>query len=125
MTNTDSELAQAFLAFSRTRLLEQCWPRLKACVEPLNLEQIWWRPNPASNSVGNLILHLNGNVTQWLVASFNQERVLRDRPAEFAADAGLAAIAVSGLLCPEALHSSRPDPKEGRPGTKHNRAYLS
>ena len=33
------------------------------------------------------------------------------------------AIAVSGLLDPEALHSSRPDPKEGRPGTKHIRAY--
>jgi len=34
-------------------------------------------------------------------------------------------IAVSGWLYPEALHSSRPDPREGRPGTKHNRAYLS
>ncbi len=91
MTNPDSELAQAFLAFSRTRLLEQGWPRLKACVEPMTIEQVWWRPNPASNSVGNLILHLNGNLTQWLVASFNQERDRRNRPAEFTAEGGLAA----------------------------------
>ncbi len=67
MTTTDSELAALFLAFSRNKLFGQYWPRLKACVEPMTVEQVWWRPNEASNSVGNLLLHLNGNVTQWLV----------------------------------------------------------
>jgi uncharacterized damage-inducible protein DinB len=80
-----------FLDFSRQKLLTQFWPRLKACVEPLSEEQIWWKPNDASNSVGNLILHLNGNVRQWLVASFNREPDGRDRPAEFAAESGLTA----------------------------------
>jgi hypothetical protein len=52
-------------------------------VETLNDEQVWWRPNEASNSVGNLILHLNGNVTQWLIGSFRKLEDRRDRPAEF------------------------------------------
>jgi len=45
---------------------------------------VWWRPNEASNSVGNLLLHLNGNVRQWLVTSFNRGEDARNRPAEFA-----------------------------------------
>jgi hypothetical protein len=57
----------------------------------MSTEQIWWRPNEASNSVGNIILHLNGNVTQWLVASFNRDQDKRDRPSEFSAVGGLAA----------------------------------
>ncbi len=88
---TNPDLATLFLAFSRNQLLNQYWPRLKACVETMSTEQIWWRPNDASNSVGNIILHLNGNVTQWLVASFNRDQDKRDRPAEFSAVGGLAA----------------------------------
>jgi hypothetical protein len=80
-----------FLEFSRRKLLEQYWPRLRKAVEPLSDEQIWWRPNEASNSIGNLILHLNGNVWQWLVASFNRLEDQRDRPAEFKATGDLSA----------------------------------
>src|ERR1700739_3729483 len=67
---------ELFLQFSRQKLVEQYWPRLRKAVETLSDEQIWWRPNDASNSIGNLILHLNGNVWQWMVASFNR---LEDR----------------------------------------------
>jgi uncharacterized damage-inducible protein DinB len=81
-------VAERFLEFSRTKLLDQYWPRMKRCVESLTDDQVWWRPNEASNSVGNLLLHLNGNVTQWLVASFNDREDLRDRPAEFASREG-------------------------------------
>src|SRR5438045_9767221 len=73
-----------FIEFSRWKLLDEYWPRLRVCVESLSDEQVWWRPNEASNSVGNLLLHLNGNVYQWLVASFNRLEDTRDRPAEFA-----------------------------------------
>jgi len=73
----------AFLEFSRKKLLEQYWPRLSNCVKLLSDEQVWWRPNEASNSIGNLILHLNGNVRQWLVSSFKGSDDTRDRPAEF------------------------------------------
>jgi uncharacterized damage-inducible protein DinB len=91
MTNSTIELTALFLASSRNTLFNQHWPRLKACVEPLTVEQIWWRPNEASNSIGNLVLHLNGNVTQWIVTSFNRDEDRRDRPAEFSADGGLTA----------------------------------
>jgi len=80
MPATDSQLATHFLKFSRQKLLGQYWPRLQKAVESLTDEQVWWRPNPASNSIGNLILHLNGNVTQWLVDSFNRDEDKRNRP---------------------------------------------
>jgi hypothetical protein len=80
----DLSVSGLFLEFSRQKLLEQYWPRLQGCVESLTEEQVWWRPNKASNSIGNLILHLNGNVRQWLVASFNRVEDTRDRPSEFA-----------------------------------------
>ena len=98
MRESGAELTALFLEFSRKKLLEQYWPRLRTCVEPLTIEQVWWRPNEASNSIGNLILHLNGNVTQWLVKSFTGEEDKRDRPAEFAAEGGPSAGELLALL---------------------------
>jgi len=95
---SDSELAAIFLEFSRNKLLNQYWPHLRTCVESMTVEQVWWRPNQASNSIGNLILHLNGNVTQWLVASFNKDADLRNRPEEFAAQGGLTAAELLNRL---------------------------
>ena len=81
---SESTVADLFLEFSRSKLLQQYWPRLRTCVESLTDEQVWWRPNEPSNSIGNLILHLNGNVQQWVVASFDRLEDARNRPAEFA-----------------------------------------
>jgi len=81
MTGHGVNVHTAFLEFSRKKLFEHYWPRLRTCVESLSDEQVWWRPNEASNSIGNLILHLNGNVRQWLVASFRRSADTRDRPA--------------------------------------------
>jgi hypothetical protein len=92
------DLAALFLNFSRQKLYGQFWPRLKECVAPLTTEQVWWRPNDASNSIGNLILHLNGNVGQWLVASFNKDEDKRNRPAEFAAKEGAPATELLARL---------------------------
>jgi len=78
-----NSLTSEFLEFSRWKLLDEYWPRLRACVESLTDEQVWWRPNEASNSIGNLILHLNGNVSQWLLAPFAHREDKRNRPAEF------------------------------------------
>ncbi len=88
------DVTELFLDFSRKKLLEQYWPRLRGCVESLSESQVWWRPNAASNSIGNLMLHLNGNVRQWLVASFNRREDDRNRPAEFAAQDGISASAL-------------------------------
>lgn len=95
---TDSNVSTLFLEFSRRKLLDHYWARLQACVEPLTEEKVWWRPNAASNSIGNLILHLNGNVRQWLVDSFNDTSDERDRPAEFSAEGGLTATELLAKL---------------------------
>jgi uncharacterized damage-inducible protein DinB len=44
---------------------------------------VWWRPNDASNSIGNLMLHLNGNVSQWILAGVGGRPFERDRQQEF------------------------------------------
>jgi Protein of unknown function (DUF1572) len=103
-TNAEANTAALFLRFSRNKLLEQYWPRLRSCVESLTDEQVWWRPNDSSNSIGNLILHLNGNVAQWLVAPFMRREDKRDRPAEFSQQAvvsGAALIAQLGATMTE------------------------
>lgn len=94
MTADNAGITALFLEASRKQLLEQSWPRLRTCVESLTHEQVWWRPNPASNSIGNLLLHLNGNVRQWLVVSFNKAEDSRNRPAEFSAKDGAPAPAL-------------------------------
>jgi len=98
MNPKESDVCQLFLEFSRSKLIEQYWPRMRECVESLTEEQIWWRPNAASNSVGNLLLHLNGNVHQWLVASFSGLKDARDRPAEFAARQSIPASELIRML---------------------------
>ncbi len=98
MTDQAADVTTLFLEYSRRKLLEQYWPRLRASVEWLTEEQIWGRPNPASNSIGNLMLHLDGNVRQWLVASFNREQDNRNRPAEFAEKKWIPASELVGKL---------------------------
>lgn len=98
--------AALFLDFSRSKLSGQYWPRLRSCVESLTDQQIWWRPNAPSNSIGNLVLHLNGNMRQWIVAAFNSQPDRRDRPAEFAAHAeipGPALLSTLGVTVDESL----------------------
>jgi uncharacterized damage-inducible protein DinB len=95
---TDRTPASLFVAFSRVKLLDEYWPRLQGCVELLSDEQLWWRPNEASNSVGNLLLHLNGNVRQWLVVPFTDAADDRQRPDEFAARADVPAAALLDRL---------------------------
>src|SRR5262245_36532911 len=57
--------------------------RIKHCLGQLSDEQVWWRSHPSLNSIGNLTLHLCGNVRQWIVAGLSGGANVRDRPAEF------------------------------------------
>jgi hypothetical protein len=58
--------------------------RIKHCVDQLRDDWIWAKPHPALNSIGNLILHLEGNLTQWIVCGIGGAEDHRNRPAEFA-----------------------------------------
>lgn len=77
------ELSKTFITFSRHQLMGEMWPRLCSCLDELSDDQIWWRPNESSNSVGNLLLHLNGNLRQWILGGIGGAEQVRDRDAEF------------------------------------------
>lgn len=57
--------------------------RIPHCLDQLSEEQVWWRSQPGMNSVGNLLLHICGNVRQWLVSGLGDAPDTRNRPAEF------------------------------------------
>src|SRR5438128_1037910 len=79
-----NEIGQSFIAGARAYFTEDYLPKIERCLELLTDEQIWWRANPQSNSIGNLILHLSGNVRQWIVSGLGGAADSRDRDAEFA-----------------------------------------
>ncbi|HVP13590.1 MAG TPA: DinB family protein [Phycisphaerae bacterium] len=63
--------------------------QIERCVGLLNDEQLWFRPNQSSNSVANLLLHLRGNMGQWMLGGLGGRPFERHRQAEFdARDAG-------------------------------------
>jgi Protein of unknown function (DUF1572) len=64
--------------------LNRAHERIRHCLAQLSDEQIWSRPRPEMNSIGNLILHLCGNVRQWVVSGLGGAADIRNRPAEFA-----------------------------------------
>jgi uncharacterized damage-inducible protein DinB len=70
----------------RFHVLEQYVPRIAQCVGMLTPAQVWHRAGANCNSVGNLLLHLDGNVRQWILAGIGGMADRRDRDAEFAAN---------------------------------------
>lgn len=79
---------QVFLEFSGAKL-RQYLARIRTCLELLDEGQIWSRPSEASNSIGNLCLHLAGNVRQWILHGVAGEPDVRRRDEEFAARGGV------------------------------------
>ena len=79
-----STVSQAFLARASAFLLGDYLPKIERCLEKLTDEQIWWRANEESNSIGNLILHLCGNARQWIICGVGGQPDHRNRDAEFA-----------------------------------------
>jgi len=76
-------LCDLIVAEVRRRLFDESLSRIHLCLEKLTEEEVWVRPNEQSNSVGNLILHLNGNARQWIVAGLGGFPDRRERNMEF------------------------------------------
>src|SRR3954471_5801188 len=89
---------RAFLRQARFRLLDDYLVKITRAVAELTDEQMWWHPNAASNSIGNLILHLCGNARQWIVAGVGGATDTRDRATEFATRDRIARDALLALL---------------------------
>ncbi len=66
------------------------YPRIETCLNALSEDDVWRRPNSSSNSVGNLILHLCGNITQHILSALGGLPDKRNRDSEFKATCGFS-----------------------------------
>jgi len=78
------EIAPAVLDSLRARIARVFPAQIRQCVEALDDEQIWWRPNEGENSVGNIVLHVCGSLNHYLNRQIGGIPYERDREAEFA-----------------------------------------
>jgi len=95
---TSADLLSNFLARSRYYLNLEYPLKLRRAVDAMPPEAIWARGNESSNSVGNLLSHLAGNVRQWIVCGVGNVPDDRNRAAEFAARDGAPAAALLAQL---------------------------
>lgn len=79
-----SDLTEIAYDALRVRITKVFPAQIRSCLEQLSDEQLWWRPNETSNSVGNLTLHISGAVMHFLCRGVGGQEYQRDRPAEFA-----------------------------------------
>ncbi|MDQ3011064.1 MAG: DUF1572 domain-containing protein [Acidobacteriota bacterium] len=77
------DASRHFLDQARWYFASSYLPKIEHCLSRLTDEDVWWRANEASNSVGNLILHLSGNVRQWIIGGVGNQPYERDRQYEF------------------------------------------
>jgi uncharacterized damage-inducible protein DinB len=83
----EDALHRLFLDCS-VRRLEHNLSRIEACLGKLGEEQVWARGSENENAIGNLVLHLAGNVRQWIVAGVGGAADIRERDGEFSARGG-------------------------------------
>jgi len=111
----DLRTGAAYLAYSRRRLTDEYLPRLLRCLEELTDEDIWWRPAENANSAGNLVLHLTGNVNQWINSGLGDRPDNRNRDAEFSERGPVPrtelVARISAAVCDAAETLSKLDPQ--------------
>jgi uncharacterized damage-inducible protein DinB len=95
----DTDFTKSLTAYVEHLLRAVYLPRILICLKQLSRQQIWWRPNEASNSVGNLVLHLSGNVRQWIIAGLGGAPDRRQRDQEFAERGPLPRRVLEERLC--------------------------
>jgi hypothetical protein len=88
MHDMDNAIAALFLDYS-CRKLENMTDNLRVCLEKLSNTQIWERHGAHENSVGNLVLHLCGNMRQWVIAGVGGAPDVRRRDEEFSTEGGM------------------------------------
>jgi hypothetical protein len=79
----NNDLGKAYVEWCRFRLMNHYWPRIERCVNELSNDDIWWREHETNNSVGNLLLHLTGNLNQFVMAGIGGAPDTRNKPLEF------------------------------------------
>jgi uncharacterized damage-inducible protein DinB len=77
------DIGPLFLSSARRHLVEEYLPKILSCAEQLSEEDFWWRASETENSVGNLLLHLTGNIRQWILSGLDGAPDTRNRQQEF------------------------------------------
>lgn len=95
---TDHDPASLFLRYSAEYLERDFLPRIERAIASLSDSQFWWRPNHSSNSIANLLLHLSGNVRQWILSGIAGEPDRRKRQKEFDTRGGMTKEEISAQL---------------------------
>jgi hypothetical protein len=72
--------------------------RAELAIAQLDDSQVWYRSNPTDNAIGNLVLHLVGNLRQWILGGLGEQPDTRDRATEFNTTAGLSAAMLTEML---------------------------
>jgi uncharacterized damage-inducible protein DinB len=80
---SESTLGNVALEGLRSRITHFLPAQIRSCVETLSDEQLWWRPNEQTNSIGNLVLHVSGSMRHYLLRGVGGIDYQRDRPTEF------------------------------------------
>ena len=78
-----TDIAEHFIARARAYLSSSYLPKIERCLEALTDEDIWWRANRESNSIGNLLLHIDGSTRMWIISGVGNAPNLRQRQQEF------------------------------------------
>jgi len=86
-----------FLNYAAEKLTELC-ERIEIGLGKLTPDQIWMRGTENQNAAGNLVLHLGGNVRQWILSGVGGAPNTRVRDEEFSARGGVEAEALGRLL---------------------------
>ncbi len=78
--------------------MQESLERIEACLEQLTVAETWEKPNEYLNSIGNLVLHLCGNMTQYILSSLGGLPDNRNRDVEFTASPGLQGKELAGMI---------------------------
>jgi uncharacterized damage-inducible protein DinB len=78
-----SDTERYFIECCRTKLTKEYLLKIESCLQQLSDENIWWRAHESNNSIGNLLLHLAGNIRQWVFHHLGEREFRRDRDLEF------------------------------------------
>lgn len=83
MDKQSERMVEIIKAEFKLRVLDESLSRIELCMSKLSDADLWHRPNENSNSVGNLIMHLEGNIRQYVISGVGGEKDVRKRPEEF------------------------------------------
>jgi uncharacterized damage-inducible protein DinB len=81
-------IGQEFIEQCISIIEKKSTPKIIKCLDQLTEEQIWMRPNKASNSIGNILLHLCGNIRQYVTSALGDQPDTRERDKEFSTQEG-------------------------------------